>query len=134
MSQAAARVRPASSRRTAAEDLVKYAVGIAFLIVALAALGALVIVRRENRPESRTSLATAVRALRRSPLVVAAASGECPCGGVLGPTGQQSRRYGPLQACTDCGQTYTEDGSKIVQRKRPPGERRVRRVRRSVDQ
>jgi hypothetical protein len=105
----------------------QYAVGIAFFVVALAALGTVAIVRHESRPAARMSLATAVRAIRRSPLVVAAASAECPCGGVLGPTGRVSRRYGPLQACTDCGNTYTEDGRRIILRRRPQVVRRVRR-------
>jgi hypothetical protein len=113
---------------------VQYAVGIAFLVVALAAVGAVAVVRHESRPEARASLATAVRVLRRSSsLVVASASGECPCGGVLGPTGRVSRRYGPLHACTDCGQTYTEDGRRIILRRRPQVVRRVRRLRRPAD-
>lgn len=111
-----------------------YAIAIAFIIVALAAVGMYAFARHESRPASRPTLAWAVRSLHRSPLVVAAASGECPCGGVLGPTGRMSRRYGAVLACTDCGKTYTEDGRRIVFRRRPQVVRRVRRVRRPAGQ
>lgn len=98
----------------------QYAVGTMFLIVVIAAFGAVAFVRHESKPEARPSLAAATRILRRSSrLVVASASGECACGGVLGATGRTSRRYGPLQACSDCGQTWTEDGRRIILRRRP---------------
>ena len=98
----------------------QYAVGTMFVIVVIAAFGAVAFVRHESKPEARPSLAAATRTLRRSNrLVVASASGECACGGVLGATGRTSRRYGPLQACSDCGQTWTEDGRRIILRRRP---------------
>lgn len=111
-----------------------YAIAIALIFLALAAVGLVAFARHESRPTSRPSLAWAVRSLHRSPLVLAAAAGECPCGGVLGSTGRRSRRYGPVLACTDCGKTYTEDGRRIVFRRRPQVVRRVRRLRRPVDQ
>jgi hypothetical protein len=113
--------------------VVQYAITITFVVVALAAVGLIAFTRHESRPAARPSLAWAVRTLHRSPLVVAAAAGECPCGGVLGATGRTSRRYGPVLACTDCGKTYTEDGRRIVFRRRPQGARRVRQ-RPPVDQ
>jgi hypothetical protein len=109
----------------------QYAVGTMFVIVVIAAFGAVAFVRHESKPEARPSLAAATRTLRRSNrLVVASASGECACGGVLGATGRTSRRYGPLQACSDCGQTWTEDGRRIILRRRPQGA--VSRIRPAV--
>jgi len=112
---------------------VHYALAITFLVIVAAAFGAVAFARRENRPEARPSFAAATRALRRrSPLVVAAASGECACGGVLGPTGTESRKYGPVLTCASCGSNWTEDGRRIVFRRRPRVERRVRRLRKPV--
>lgn len=97
-----------------------YIVGSVFAVVVVMAFAAVALVRHESRPVSRPSLAAATRKLRRSSrLVVAAASGECPCGGVLGPTGRMSRRFGALQACSGCGRTYTADGRRIIVRRRP---------------
>src|SRR5262245_45246992 len=104
--------------------MVDYAITIAVVLVALAAVGLVAFARHESRPAARPSLALAVRCRRRPPPVLASASGECPCGGVLGPTGRTSRRYGPVLTCTDCGRTYTEDGRRII----------FRRLRRPVDQ
>ena len=111
-----------------------YAIAVAFIAIALIAVGLVAFARHESRPTARPSLAWAVRSMQRSPLVLGAASGECPCGGVLGATGRTSRRYGPVLACTDCGKTYTEDGRRIVFKHRPQAVRRVRRVRRPADQ
>lgn len=108
----------------------QYVIATTFVAFALAAIGLIAFVRRENRLESRPSLAAAARSLRRSRVVVAAASGECSCGGILGPTGTVSPRYGQLLACTGCGRTWTEDGRRIIRRRRSTSERRTRRLRR----
>lgn len=110
----------------------QYVLATTFLAITAAALGLFAFARRENRLGSRPSLAAATRALRRSRLVVTSASGECSCGGVTGPTGTRSRRYGQILACTSCGETWTEDGRRIILRRRPRVERRVRRIRRPV--
>jgi hypothetical protein len=98
----------------------QYAIPIVFVVIALITLGMISFVRHESKLVARPSLAAATRTLRRSSrLVVAAAAGECACGGILGPTGQTSRRYGELLACSDCGKTFTADGRRIILRRRP---------------
>jgi hypothetical protein len=109
---------------------VQYVMASTFLVIALAVFGLVALTRRENKLESRPSLGAAARSLRRSRLVVSAASGMCRCGGILGPTGTVSPRYGQLQACTRCGRTWTDSGRRIIRRRRSAGGRRTRRSRR----
>jgi hypothetical protein len=98
----------------------QYAIPIVFIAIALITLGMISFVRHESKLVARPSLTAATRTLRRSNrLVVASAAGECECGGILGPTGQTSRRYGELLACSDCGKTFTADGRRIILRRRP---------------
>lgn len=98
----------------------QYAIPIVFVVIALITLGMISFVRHESKLVARPSLAAATRTLRRSNrLVVASAAGECECGGILGPTGQTSRRYGELLGCSDCGKTFTSDGRRIILRRRP---------------
>ena len=103
----------------------QYAVVIALLVIALIAAGLIKYARMETRAQPRPSLAAALSVIRRSRLVVPGASVPCSCGGILGPSGTVSPRYGPLLACTACARIWTSDGRRIVLRRQAaPGRRR----------
>jgi hypothetical protein len=112
------------------EDAVDYAVTAIFVLIGLIAVGLVRHMRHETRFESRPSLAAARRAMSRSRLVASVASGECSCGGMLGPTGTVSARYGPLLGCTSCRRTWTDDGRRVI--RRPARRGRSARRRRPV--
>jgi hypothetical protein len=107
----------------AAEAPVDYVVTAIFVLIGLVAFGLIAHARRETRFEPRSTLASARQVLGRSRLVVSVASGECPCGGMLGPSGTVSRRYGQLFGCTSCGSRWTGDGRRVIRRAARPRRR-----------
>jgi hypothetical protein len=115
-----------SPQRAATETLVRYAVVITFLVIALIAVGLIKYARSQIRMAARPSLPAALGAIRRSRLVAPGASGQCTCGGIIGPCGMVSPRHGPLLTCTGCGQTWTSDGRRIVLRRRTRAARQRR--------
>jgi hypothetical protein len=74
--------------------------------------------RRETRlvprPHERR---TARRTARRSRLMET--GDRCSCGGVLGPSGRESERFGPLLGCTGCTRTWTLTGQRVRRRTVP---------------
>jgi len=94
----------------------QYVVTAIIVLIGLAAFGLLRHIWHLTRFEPRPSLAAARRVMSRSRLVVSVAGGECPCGGMLGPTGTVSPRYGQLLGCTNCGRTWTDDGRRVIRR------------------
>ena len=116
-----------SPRRTATETVVQYAVVITLLIVALIAAGLIKYARMETRAQPRPTLAAALSVIRRSRLVAPGTSVPCSCGGIRGPSGRVSPRYGPLLACTGCARIWTSDGRRIVLRRRTAADRGRRR-------
>ena len=105
-----------------------YVVSVVFVLIALASIGLFHHARRETRFESRPSMAGARRAMSRSRLVASVSEGECSCGGMLGPTGTVSARYGQLHGCTSCGRTWTDDGRRVIRRRRSSRPRRRGRL------
>ena len=102
----------------------EYVVTAIFLVIGLVTLGLLLHVREETKHEPRPSLLAASRMMTRSRLaVLSVASGECPCGGILGPSGTVSPRYGQLLACTGCRRYWTSDGRRVIRRAVRPGRR-----------
>jgi len=104
---------------------VEYVLTAIIVLIGLAAFGLFRYLWHLTRFEPRPSLAAARQAMSRSRLVVSVADGECPCGGMLGPTGTVSSRYGQLLGCTTCGRTFTGDGRRVIRRPiRHPARRR----------
>jgi hypothetical protein len=83
-------------------------VGAAFLIAAVA--------RHEAKLVPRTSLMAARRAVGRSRRLVVAGD-QCACGGILGPSGRVSEKYGPLLGCTGCSRAWTQAGQRVLRRR-----------------
>jgi hypothetical protein len=104
---------------------VDYVVATVFVLIVLAAIVLLRHSRHETRLEPRPSLAAARRAMGRSRLVASVPDGECPCGGMVGPTGTVSARYGQLLGCTSCSRTWTGDGRRVIRRRRSARRRRT---------
>jgi hypothetical protein len=107
---------------------VDYVLTAIFVLIGLAAFGLFRHSRQETRFESRPSMAAARRAMSRSRLVASVSEGECSCGGMLGPTGTVSARYGQLHGCTSCGRTWTDDGRRVIRRRRSSRPRRRGRL------
>ena len=113
-----------SPRRTDTQTVMQYAVVITLLVIALSAIGLIKYAHTETRAQPRPSLAAALSVIRRSRLAAPGASVPCSCGGIVGPSGGVSPRYGPLLACTGCARIWTSDGRTIVLRRRTAGRRR----------
>jgi hypothetical protein len=94
-----------------------YFVTAVFVLIGGVALGLILLARHESRLVPRPSLISARRIARR-PRVVTAGD-QCVCGGVLGPSGRDSEKFGPLLGCTGCSRTWTMSGRRFVRRSRP---------------
>lgn len=68
--------------------------------------------RSETRMVARPAF-SARRVARRAPVV---AGDPCACGGVLGPSGQVSDKFGTLLGCTGCNRTWSVRGRWLVSR------------------
>ena len=88
-----------------------------FVVVVVAAAGRIAHARRELRLVPRARSIAGRPAPRRQRLV--AAGDRCVCGGVVGPSGRQSERFGPLLGCTACSRSWTLSGRRIARRRVP---------------
>ncbi len=74
--------------------------------------------RRETRLVARPHERSGRRATRRSRLMETGDG--CSCGGVLGPSGRESEKFGPLLGCTGCSRSWTLTGQRVRRRTVPP--------------
>jgi hypothetical protein len=98
-----------------AEALVQYIVFVAVFLAVAATAGMIMVARHESRLVPRPSMMAARQVLRKSRRLVVAGD-QCLCGGVLGPSGRVSAKFGPLMGCTGCDRTWTMSGRRIVRR------------------
>ena len=93
----------------------QYVLAAGIVIVIAAALLAFTHVQREAKLVPRQSLMTARQAVRRSKHLVVAGD-QCVCGGILGPSGRVSEKFGPTLGCTGCTRSWTMNGRRILSR------------------
>jgi hypothetical protein len=104
---------------------VELAVVVIFMAIVLIALGLVAFARHESRLVPRASLTSSLSGLRRSSrVVITAASGECPCGGLIIESGRVSPRLGPLYTCASCHRNWTASGRRVIRRPAGVGRRR----------
>jgi hypothetical protein len=106
---------------------VELTVAVIFLILVLLAFGLVALARNESRLVPRASLTSSLAGLRRgSRVVITAASGECPCGGLIIESGRVSPRLGPLYTCASCRKSWTATGRRVIRRPAAAGRRHPR--------
>jgi hypothetical protein len=93
-----------------------YFVTAVIVVVLGAGSGMIAIARRESRLVPRP-FGVAARRIRRQNLV--AEGDKCACGGVVGPSGRQSAKFGPLLGCTGCSRSWTMAGQRLLRRTAP---------------
>jgi hypothetical protein len=89
-----------------------YLVTIVIVVVVGSVLIAVKFVSHELRPTApRPRRLVQRRAARR-----ASAGDNCACGGMIGPSGKISKRFGELLGCTACQRLWTLDGRRLKRR------------------